>query len=127
MANDEAIDQWFGRYITESKSGQTAAPLEHPLSTDAFLQQLRAAGTLWRSEYARFSFIDDGADKITLFIDGQTWPLPRTFSKPVARLCDQRRIRCDDFGEALHDVAFIRLLKQLYNSGYVELPQKGEP
>ncbi|VAX03567.1 FIG002776: hypothetical protein [hydrothermal vent metagenome] len=126
MADDAAIDQWFGRYITESKSGQTATPPAQPLSTDEFLQQLHAAGALWRSEYARFSFIDDAADEITLFIDGQTWPLPRALAKHVTRLCDQRQITNDEFGKALHDEPFTRLLTQLYNAGYIEFPQSAE-
>ncbi len=126
MADDDAIDHWFGRYITESKSGQTAVPPEQPLSTDKFLQQLRATGALWRSEYARFSFIDDGVDEITLFVDGQAWPLSRALTKPVALLCDCREIAAGDFGTALDDKQFGQLLSQLYNSGYVELPQDGE-
>jgi len=126
MADDDAIDQWFGRYITESKSGQTAVPPAQPLSTDKFLQQLHATGALWRSEYARFSFIDDGVDEITLFVDGQAWPLSRALTKPVALLCDRREIVTGDFGTALNDEQFGQLLSQLYNSGYVELPQDGE-
>ena len=126
MADDDAIDQWFGRYITESKSGQTAVPPAQPLSTDKFLQQLHATGALWRSEYARFSFIDDGVDEITLFVDGQAWPLSRALTKPVALLCDRREIATGDFGTALNDEQFGQLLSQLYNSGYVELPQDGE-
>ncbi len=127
MADDDAIDQWFGRYITESKSGQTAVPPEQPLSSDKFLQQLHASGTLCRSEYARFSFIDDGADEMTLFVDGQCWPQSRALAKPVALLCDRREIAASDFGTALDDEQFVQLLSQLYNSGYVELPQDGEP
>lgn len=126
MADDDAIDQWFGRYITESKSGQTAVPPEQPLSPDKFLQQLHAGGALWRSEYARFSFIDDGADEMTLFVDGQAWPLSHALTKPVALLCDRREITTGEFGTALDDEQFGQLLCQLYNSGYVELPQDGE-
>ncbi len=124
LADDAAIDHWFGRYMTESKSGQCAAPPAQPLSADAFLQQLQATGGLWRSEYARFSFIDDGGDEITLFVDGQAWPVPRALAAPVARLCDRRRLGPGDFDEALQDAAFIQLLSRLYNAGYIEWPQK---
>ncbi len=124
LADDAAIDHWFGRYMTESKSGQCAAPPAQPLSADAFLQQLQATDGLWRSEYARFSFIDDGGDEITLFVDGQAWPVPRALAAPVARLCDRRRLSPGDFGEALQDAAFIQLLSRLYNAGYIEWPQK---
>ncbi len=124
LADDAAIDQWFGRYITENKSGQSAEPPEHPLTADALLQRLRDADALWRSEDARFAFIDDGADDITLFVDGQAWPVPRTLTEAVATLCDRRRLTPGDFGAALRDATFIQLLGQLYNAGYLELPQE---
>lgn len=126
LANDAAIDQWFGRYITESKSGLGATPPSQPLSAEAFLHRLRAAGTLWRSEYARFSFIDDDGDKITLFVDGQAWPVPRPLAEAVVRLCDRRTITSTDFSAALDSPQFVQLLAELYNRGYIELAREDE-
>ena len=122
LGSDDAIDHWFGRFITESKSGQLAPTPEQPLSSQAFMQQLHSEGLLLRSEYARFSFIDCGSNTIDLFVDGRNWQLPCAQAPAVRVLCDQRSIPYDAFGPALNDAPFCQLLTELYNSGYVEFP-----
>ena len=126
LSDDAAIDHWFGRYITESKSGLPAPAPEHPLGTGEFLAALRASRGLRRSDYARFAFIDGGGDGIELFVDGQAWPLPRTLLAPASLLCDQREIPTPAFGAALDDGQFAQMLTELYNSGYVELDEEDE-
>ena len=127
LADDDAIDQWFGRYITESKSGLMAPAPERPLTADEFRAQLRDAGELRRSEYARFSFIDGGGEGVTLFVDGQAWPLPATLAGPVAQLCDRRTIASRQLAAALHEPQFVNLLTELYNCGYIEPARENHP
>lgn len=123
LNNDAAIDQWFGRYISENKSGQAAPTPEQPLTREEFLHEFQQCGQLWRSEYARFSFIDDdGDEEITLFVDGHAWPLPRELAAGVKQLCDRRILPYANLAEILHNTPFGQLLKELYNSGYVAFP-----
>lgn len=123
LADDATLDQWFGRFVTEAKSpqrGPLTPPLLEPLALRAAIEH---AGGLQRSEEVRFAFIRDGAD-LTLFVDGNAYPVGRHAAPAAMRLCDRRQLQSDDL--ALDNDAWLALLSELYTSGYVELLAESE-
>ncbi len=82
---DEAIDAWFGRYITQ--------PVEEmfdiePLSVAEIRARLQRGQILRRRESARLNYLD--GDPFRLFVEGEEYVVPDG-RRPLARLlCDQR-------------------------------------
>jgi 50S ribosomal protein L16 3-hydroxylase len=119
VADKTAIDHWFGRFVTEAKSGQPALLPERPLDAEAFLQHLTTAGGLERSEWTRFAFINH-SHSTTLFIDGEAIELDAELRFAAPLLCDHRHYSHAELQSALQQSAFASLLTKLYNYGYVQ-------
>jgi len=118
-ANDKlAINSWFGRYITESKSGEPITEPDERLDTEEFFALFRKYGQLIRSENTRLAFIDQN-DACLLFIDGQQFPLAKELSFAAPLLCDRRVYDFEELGSKFTLNGFTSLLTELYNAGYV--------
>lgn len=117
-SDNAAIGNWFGRYITESKSGEPVLEPEQKLNAEEFITRFRKYGQLERSEYARFAFINQ--DKINLlYIDGQEFPLSSELAFAAPLICDRRVHSYDELESKLAKNDFTSLLTELYNAGYV--------
>lgn len=117
-ADTNAINGWFGRFITESKSGEPILEPETKLSKGEFISRFREYGQLVRSEYARFAFINQNGSCL-LFIDGQEFPLSKDLAFAAPLLCDQRFLSYNELDNKITINNFTLLLTELYNAGYV--------
>jgi len=117
--NNAAIDSWFGRFITESKSGEPVTGPEQALKSGQFLNLFREHGKIERSESARFAFITRDQVNI-LFIDGQQFNLSHELSFIAPLLCNQRQHSYAELTEYLTQSDFTSLLTELFNAGYVK-------
>ncbi len=118
LADDAALDQWFGRFVTEAKSGLLAEPPAVALEPLALRNAIQRAGGLRRSEDVRFAFLRE-ASGLTLFVDGTAYAVDDAGAPAAMALCDHRRLDSDAL--ALEAEAWLALLGELYASGYVEL------
>jgi len=116
--NNSAIDSWFGRFITESKSGEPVIEPEQTLTPEQFLSLFQEHTMLERSESVRFAFIGKNGGNV-LFIDGKEYPLSVELSFAAPLLCDQRQYSYANLADKLAQSDFTSLLTELYNSGYV--------
>ena len=118
IGDDTAIDSWFGRFVTEPKSGEPVNEPEQTLSAEQFLAQFREIGQLKRSEYAHFAYIKQDDTNI-LFINGQEYPLTDKLASAAPLFCDQRQHSYTELSDRLTESDFTSLLTELYNAGYV--------
>ena len=116
--NNSAIDFWFGRFVTESKSGEAVIEPEQILTPAQFLSLFKKHAMLERSDVTRFAFITQD-DANILFIDGQDYPLSNELSFAAPLICDQRQYSYANLADKLAISDFTSLLTELYNSGYV--------
>ena len=118
LKDDNAINQWFGEFITEAKNPQDITGEVEKISTKQFLQYFEQAGELFRNDELRFAYIDTG-DTTILFIDGQAYPLgtKQAFASPL--LCDQHSVTYSQLEIALKQNTFANLLTTMYNQNYV--------
>jgi len=120
LADDNAINHWFGEFITEAKNPHDIAMRSESenIDTEQFLRHFEQAGDLFRNDDLRFAYIDE-ADGATLFIDGQTYSLSseQAFAAPL--LCDQHSVTYAQLDAALQQNSFANLLTTLYNQNYV--------
>jgi 50S ribosomal protein L16 3-hydroxylase len=123
VADDEAIDNWLGRFVTEAKSGQVAEAPPTALEPAALRARLQEDGCLLRSEYARFAYMET-AHGTTLFVDGNAYRPSAELTPAVQLLCDRRHYDSTELEPYLARQEFLSLLLQLYNSGYVYFPDE---
>lgn len=119
LEDDNAINQWFGEFITEAKQPHDIIDEAENIDTEQFLQQFEQAGNLFRNDDLRFAFIEDDG-MATLFIDGHAYPLDskQAFAAPL--LCNQHSVAYSQLEAALNENTFANLLTTLYNQNYVD-------
>nr|WHW29768.1 putative cupin domain-containing protein [uncultured bacterium] len=117
LANDKALGDWFGRYVTATKYGHIKAEVDSPPESMAdvvgLAEHLAAGGTVVRSEGSRFAYIGEG-ERHALFVDGERVATSVGVSDLVELLCSN--IKFDNkLVEATE--ANLKLLAQLLSDG----------
>ncbi len=115
--DDDVIDRWFGRYITEPKRGQMALPPEQPIEPATLTEAIQAGTPLWHGAASRLAYMrhDDGT--VSLFVDGGERRLPGDLAFAGALLTDQDPIAPEALARHLDHAAFVQLLVELVNDG----------
>ena len=118
-ANDEEVDDWFGRFIT-----YTGVRLENgiPLSSDtdptSFIEQCSSYPKLFRDMQSRFAYIE-AEHGLQLYIDGETVLIAAGQAELIRMLCDQRQYDCETLRPYLQQADNASLLCSWWESGLV--------
>lgn len=110
---DDALRDWFGRFITRYRNAQTPAPLEKPLGADKFATKLAAGARLLRHPWARLAW-SRGQGGSTLYVCGQAYA---TTPARAQQLCEQRELIIGHASNAVDQA----LLLALVNDGHLLL------
>lgn len=121
--DDERIDRWFGSFTTDVRAGHYLPEPEQPLDAAQLLAAVKESGELWRSEYARFAYVDDNPAQTRLYIAGEEFTLGRHLGFAAPLLCGQRIYPLDELEPHLSNEEFVALLVELYRLGAVYLPE----
>ena len=119
--DDASIDQWFGSFTTDVRPGHFLPEPETPLDGPDLLALLRQGAELWRSEYARFAYIEQDG-QVQLFVAGEVYPLTAELSQAAPLLCGQRVYSPETVLAALQWPGMMELLLDLYKLGAVYFP-----
>ena len=119
--DDEGIDRWFGSFTTDVRPGHYLPEPETPLDETQLLDAIRQQGELWRSEYARFAYVDDDPAQTLLYVAGEEFVLGKHLDFAAPLLCGQRVYKLEELEPHLNNIDFVSLLSQLYNLGAVYL------
>ncbi len=117
---DEAIDRWFGSFTTDVRPGHYLPEPEQELSAQELLTAMQQHGELWRSEYARFAYID--GDPTHLYVAGEEYELDADLAFAAPLLCGQRVYTPDELKPHMTNPDFVELLRELYNLGALYFP-----
>lgn len=120
--SDEELNRWFASFTTDIKPGHYLPEPEQELSTDELLELLNESGELWRSEYARFAYIEQSGHTL-LYVAGEEIPLATELAFAAPLLCGQRVFKLDDLLPHLQVAGFADLLSALYNLGALYFPE----
>jgi len=123
LVDDDQMNRWFGRYITESGNTEQPAAGVEDISTETFLTRLRQAGGLQRSEFSRYAFIRQ-TDRVLLYVDGEEYFLSASQAAFASLLCDQRHYLAVELQPYLEDATSLSLLTELFNRGALVLPDE---
>ena len=123
LSDDERINRWFGRYITEPRRGELTEECKRSLTPAEFRTQLEQTGGLIRSEYSRFAFIQE-EQHIYLYIDGREYDLLPSWIYIAQLICNHGQLKLGMLQTWLDDPVFIELFCALYNHGKFDFPDR---
>lgn len=87
LEDPDALQEWFGRFMTEPKYPEPP-PEEQPVSRQEWLGALEQAQGVRRSEGARFAF-SRTEEGLRLFVEGERFDCGPHLTTLVEQLCDQ--------------------------------------
>lgn len=119
--DDEAVDRWFGRYITEPTRGHVAIPLEERVAAQEVADRIQAGAALRHGPVSRLSYLTCDNGSARLFVDGEERPLPAGLAFSAPLLADARTIPAEALQPHLDDEAFVQLLTEMVNGGVLEV------
>jgi 50S ribosomal protein L16 3-hydroxylase len=125
LRDDEEMARWFASFTTDVKPGHYLPEPEQELDREALLARLQRTGELWRSEYARFAYIEPGIKQqgtTLLYVAGEEIPLHEGLAFAAPLLSGQRRFTLATLRPHLDTVGFAELLVALHNLGALYFP-----
>jgi 50S ribosomal protein L16 3-hydroxylase len=118
--DDDRIERWFGRYITEPKIQFLAEPCVEPITTADLLLHMDKGGNLDSNPGSRFAYRNRVNGETALFVDGEEIVVGPEAAFIVPILCQHRRLSAELLGPTLlHDAPVQNLLLTLVNAGYL--------
>ena len=123
LQDDDKLSRWFASFTTDVKPGHYLPEPEEELSRNELLETLNQTGELWRSEYARFSYIEQHGHTL-LYVAGEEIPLNEDLAFAAPLLSGQRRFDLETLVPHLNTIGFTELLTALYNLGALYFPDE---
>lgn len=116
LPTDESlIQQWFGRFVTQTRSGTHLDIPEIEYTASDWLAELQQCH-LRRA--ARMAFIHH-PDNTILFVEGQAITLPKSSATIATLLTQQRDFTQQDLQKFLKDDFIVKLLIEMTNDGFL--------
>lgn len=118
LQNENEIEQWFGRHMTQRKYPELSYFPENEFTDANFAEALANGITLEKHPASRLAF-QQKDDRLYLFTDGEAFIIEQkneAATALLAELCDKNisLLNCQDY---LSDLDCISLLCKLYNQG----------
>jgi 50S ribosomal protein L16 3-hydroxylase len=116
---DDLIESWFGRFITEPKPQFNAEPSARPLFDVNLLAHLNAGGVLERNAGSRFAYVHHRSGESALFVDGQEFVLGPNVAFLAPLVCRHRVLDRVTLQPALDQRDSLQLVLDLTNAGFL--------
>lgn len=116
----DALERWFGSFVTESKAALQVIPPEQPLDCADFLNRFRQQGLLYRHPFARMVFLQAESGNAYLFVNGETFRMTGPQGAFLHALTQQHQLHFGYLAEYLDQAECSNLLCELYQRGYLE-------
>ena len=113
------LQTWFGRFITEAGTDLSPLPTAEVPTPTALADKLAQHKQWQRCSATRFAYIAQADHAITLFIDGQAYPLAKQNAWLGELLCRQVSFPNSALLPALAQVQTSTLLLEWINQGYL--------
>ncbi len=119
LALTQGVDpaDWFGRLVTENRSGLGPEPAEPSISAAELRSLYQQRGALERDPGARFAYVRRPAGGATLFVDGEAYLLNERSAFAAPLLSERPNLPWEDVRAAMDDESLLDALTDLYNQG----------
>jgi len=116
VADDAALDRWFGRYVTEPRRSYEPLPLHDPYQPAELLAALADGARLRRTAVAYFAYAEH-RDGVSLFACGTEYALPSGLAFAAPLVTGTAPLTATTLALYLDDADFVALLVTLVNEG----------
>lgn len=123
FVTDEAIDRWFGAFVTEPKRGYNALPLDTPYTPDELVEAIEQGVGLVRNPGTRFAYVRHENGDVSLFVNGEAYVLDAPFAFVAPLLCGPEPLTAGALAPHTGARDFVVLLTDLVNEGFLELEE----
>ncbi|HSJ78588.1 MAG TPA: winged helix domain-containing protein, partial [Erythrobacter sp.] len=117
LQDRDAFARWFGQYATAPKNPEIDWQPEQPVESEEVGHRLAQGVPLLRNPATRFSYICQGPNALTLFVDGEAFECSAAAAGFAKRLCVQDRLSVDAVLAGSEDV--FELILELLDMGSV--------
>lgn len=115
MSDRDAFARWFGEYSTKPKNPDIDWRPDEPIGVDEVRGRVACGAVLRRNPASRFSFVRQGADAVSLFVDGECFECTSEAAALAEQVCEHDHIRVDR--EIAVSVSTVALVAALLNQG----------
>jgi 50S ribosomal protein L16 3-hydroxylase len=123
LADDRALDTWFGTFLTAPKRASYAAPLEDPLAPAALAAYLGQGALLRRRSLPDFAHMLHTDGTATLFVSGTAYELEGDLAFAAPLITGTALLHAATLQPHLNNSAFVELLTTLVNAGELEVDE----
>ena len=116
---------WFGRLVTENRSGLAPEPVETNLSAEQFRDRYQQGSALVRDPRARFAYVRRPAGGATLFVDGEAYELDSHGAFAAPLLAERPSLPWKDLSGGMNNASLLSALTDLYNQGCLQFDCPG--
>ncbi len=120
MRDDEALDEWFGRFLTRPPRDRESVSLDPPQSAASLKSVLQKGVSLRRGPVSRLAFIERDDGSATLFANGAVTELDPDLAYAAKLVTGQEVIPAGALAPHLDDEDFVEFLTALVNEGLLE-------
>jgi 50S ribosomal protein L16 3-hydroxylase len=120
VADDDALDRWFGRFVTRPSRDRVAVPPDEPWAPEALAAALRDGAALWHGTASRLAFAEGDGSGV-LFANGSAYPLDASTRPLAPLLCDCAQCPGADLVPHLDAPSARTLLAALVNDGVLDV------
>jgi 50S ribosomal protein L16 3-hydroxylase len=117
--NIENVKRWFGRYITEPKLDSGIEPQRIADDADQLREMIVSREYICRSEYARFSYIQNADQSVYFYVNGNEYLLRNREQAFAKTICSRRRFDTPLISTFLSNTALRQLVLDFFNNGYL--------
>lgn len=121
VRDDEAIDRWFGQFLTRPDRDREAVPPASPITESELVERLQAGHGLRHGPVARLAFIEHDDGSATLFANGEPIDFAPEYTHAARLVTGREQIPADTLTPHLDEAPFRSLLVSLVNDGLLEL------
>lgn len=121
LDDTEEFARWFGQYVTAPKNPELDWRPHEPIAIVDLSVLAASPGTLLRNPASRFSFIRDGEESVTLFVDGHAFACSDACAAFARRCCATEPIAT--VPRDLETPAIAALIVALVNLGCLEIAE----
>lgn len=122
VADDTALDTWFGSFITQPKRGYTE-PLDEPYTEDELREAFGSGATLRRGAVYSLAYHVSADGETMLFAGGHAIPLAESVAFAAPLLSGKDALTAKTLAPHLENADFVRLVTDLVNEGVLRVDE----
>lgn len=120
IENEESVDRWFGRYVTEPRRGYYPPVSDEEVTPDQVRESIAAGDVIQRAPGVRMAYFRRPDGATGFYVAGEEYEFDGDLANLAALLANRRSFRASELPEK-EDPTVHALLAELINEGFLRL------